>query len=120
MPISQSTVTHWSILSRWTLAGALAFGTGIVGGAGLTLIAGRLAAVNEDKFVVYAILFCLGLAVGFAQWMAMAQFLPGPGRWIIATLIGHLLALIPFAIPRFPSLPGPELLDDEYSVCHFP
>ena len=111
MLLPQGTVSASSVLARWILVSVLGFGTGIAGGVGFTLAAEKLAGVNPDRFMAYATLFCLGLTVGFIQWRVVAQFLPRSVRWVPATFIGYLLALVPFAIPRFPNLPGPELLD---------
>lgn len=108
MPHSQNTISASSLLARWVLGSALGFGVGMAGGAGLTLAAEKAARVNPDRLLVYAMLLCLSLAGGFTQSRTAARFLPRPGRWIPATVIGYALALVAFLLPGLLNLSGPE------------
>ena len=83
-----------SLLAGWTFASSVGWAAGLAAGIWLTLVAADLSWLNEDRFVVYAILISLGLTLGTAQWIVLRRYLPQPGRWITATLIGHLLCLI--------------------------
>jgi hypothetical protein len=83
-----------SLLARWTLAGSIGWVVGLAAGMALTMAAGILPWLDQDRFFVYAILISLGLTLGTAQWVVLRRYLPRPGRWITATLIGYLLCLI--------------------------
>jgi uncharacterized membrane protein len=118
MSFPQSPITSKSVLLPWIAASAAGFAAGLVGGLILTAIAAEmLPGVNADRFGLYATLFCLGLAVGVAQLTVMAHLLPTATRWMAATLLGYLLAMIPFAISGFLNLAGPELLDDAFLLA---
>ena len=84
----------WSLLAGWTLASSVGWIAGLAGGFALTTAAGIFPWINQDRFLVYAILISLGLALGAAQWVVLRRYLPRPGRWITATLVGHLVCLI--------------------------
>ena len=106
MSLPQASISSPSLIVRWILAGVIGFAVGIVGADILTLIFRRLPGINEDRFVVYAMLLCIGLAIGFTQSRVIALLLPRPSRWIVATLIGYLL-VFPAIGTRIPDLPGP-------------
>ena len=84
----------WSLLAGWTFASSLGWAAGLAAGMALTLVTADLPWLDEDRFIVYAILISLGLTLGTAQWVVLRGYLPQPGRWITATLIGHLLCII--------------------------
>lgn len=93
----RSSLGALSLLAGWTVASLIGWAAGLAGGMLLTLVAAKLPGLNEDRFVVYAILFSVGLATGVAQWLVMAPYLPKPSRWIWVTLSGYLLAIIVLA-----------------------
>lgn len=74
-----------------TLLGWLA---GLALGVALTFAARTLPFVNEDRFLVYAVLVSLGITVGLAQWLVLRRFLSGPGPWLAATFAGYTLCIV--------------------------
>jgi hypothetical protein len=94
MSNKQNSFSSWPLLAWWTFASLIGWAAGLAVGVLLTLVAGRFAGVNEDRFLVYAILLSVGLTTGVAQWRVMMHFLPQPIQWVAATLIGYLLSLI--------------------------
>jgi len=99
----------WSLLAGWTLASSLGWAAGLAAGIALTLVTADLPWLDEDRFVVYAILISLGLTLGAAQWVVLRRYLPQPGRWITATLIGHLLCLVLIVGGNLARLGGAEV-----------
>ncbi len=83
----------WSLPARWTLASLIGWAAGLGAGFALTPVTGILPWLNEDRFLVYAILISLGLTLGIAQSVVLRHYLPRPARWVAATLAGYLLCL---------------------------
>ncbi len=85
-----------SLLAKWIFASLIGWAAGLVAGLGIALVATILPGLDEDRFLVYALLISLGLTLGAAQWVVLRRYLLHlhPVRWIVATLIGHLLCLI--------------------------
>lgn len=96
---------------RWILASALGWAGGLAAAVALTLAGQSIANLNPDRFLAFASLVCLGVTVGLAQSLVIGPFV-GRLAWVGATFAGHLLALIPLRIPRFPNFPGPEVYDN--------
>jgi hypothetical protein len=90
----------------------LDFIAGLACGAAVVFAVTFIPAVNEDRFLFYALLPCLRLAIGLAQSQVIRPFIPYPSQWIVATFIGYLCAIIPVVVPLFPYLPDFGLLDD--------
>jgi hypothetical protein len=95
-----------SLTAGWTLASSVGWAAGLAAGYAFTLAADILPWLNQDRFSVYAILISLGLTLGAAQWVVLRRYLPRPGRWITATLVGHLLCLILIAGANLAQLGG--------------
>jgi hypothetical protein len=106
-----------SVAARWIAGTSLGFAIGIAAGRLVTLAAQLLAGVDPDRFIALATLICLGLSVGLVQQVVIAAFLPKPERWLPATFIGYLLALVPFAIPVLPRFASPGVLGDALLFC---
>jgi len=112
MSSKENPISAWPVLAWWIFASLVGWAAGLAIGMGFTRVAGELPGINEDRVGVYAILLSVGAATVDNKWRVLTGYLPRPMRWVPATVAGYLLAFIPFAIPRFPNLPGPELLDD--------
>jgi hypothetical protein len=97
---------------RWIIASGFGFGVGVIGGAGVILILGRMPIPIQDRSLTYAVLICIGVAVGLAQTWAIKGVLPLTRHWLPATLIGYLLSIIAVWFPRYPILANAGLLDD--------
>lgn len=94
MVIWEKTRTSTPSIAQWVFANLAGWLTGMLLGVTLTLLGGRLNWVNEDRFLVYAILIGVGLAMSIAQWLVIRQFLPRAWRWVPATFLGYMLALL--------------------------
>jgi hypothetical protein len=96
MSTRQRSLGGWSLLAGWILASSSGWAAGLAVGVLISLAAARLTwlDVNEDRFFVYATLISLGLTTGAAQWFVIRRNLRGAGRWVMATLTGHLACLI--------------------------
>jgi hypothetical protein len=102
----------WPLLGGWISANAIGWAAGLAAGGLFTLAVSRLSWLNEDRVLVDATVICLGLALGAAQWVVMRRYVPRPGRWVAATLIGYLLCLLIFAGGNLARLAGPGVWDD--------
>jgi len=102
----------WSLLAGWTLASLIGWAAGLAAGIVLTLVAGRLPGLNEDRVLAYATLAALGLTTGVAQGVVMRRYLPRPSRWVVATLAGYLLGLAVLAGGNAAGLWSAGLWDD--------
>jgi hypothetical protein len=112
MSSEQNIIRAWPVFAWWILASLVGWAIGLMLSVSLTGVAGRLPGVNEDRFLVSAGLVSVGLATGAAQARIMRGYLPRPERWIAVTILGYLLAIIPFAFDQLLRLSGPGLLDD--------
>jgi hypothetical protein len=102
----------WLIFSRWLFANALGFGVGISLGIWLTMIAGKVFNVNEDRFSVFAMFICIGLANGLAQGLLASAALPRTASWALATLAGYAAAALLPGLLNLLRLPDLGLWDD--------
>jgi hypothetical protein len=110
--ILKTILPRLDLLLRWLLACLLGFAVGLGLGELLTLGLSRFSWFNEDRGMSFALLICLGLALGFFQGLIMGDILPGKNRWLFATLGGFVLASLTLVIRLPVELPASSLLDD--------
>lgn len=94
MSVTGSENNKWLVVGEWMLTTLLGWLAGVALGVALTFAARPLPFVNEDRFVVYAVLFSVGITVGLAQWIVLRHFLPRPLPWLAATFAGYLLCIV--------------------------
>ncbi len=99
MSVTGSAINKSLVVGEWMLATLFGWLAGVALGVALTFAVRPLPFVNEDRFVVYAVLFSLGITVGLTQWIVLRHFLLRPLPWLAATFVGYLLcfAIISFA-----------------------
>jgi len=82
------------IFLSWLLANLLGYGLGLGVALLLTAAFSLLPWVNQDRVLAPTGLLCIGLACGYAQSRTLRSLLPNLRRWMPATWIGYLLALL--------------------------
>lgn len=103
---------RFDLLLRWLLACLLGSAVGLGLGVLVALGLSRLPWFNQDRGLVYSLLLCLGLALGFFQGRMLADVLPGKNRWLLATLFGSVLGCLVMAVPYPEVTRLPSLFDD--------
>jgi FtsX-like permease family protein len=100
----------WSLWLQWVLASVLGFSIGTtIGNAFANLIPAMTCTQSfSDSFIdrltnfpciqpslgLILIVFILGLAGGFMQWLVLRRRIAGTGWWIPATALGFPIALV--------------------------
>jgi hypothetical protein len=108
----QDPVKLWPVMGWWIFANLGGWGVGISTGILLTLAAGAIPWVNQDRFLSIALLPSIGLACGVAQWMVLRDILPHSSKWILGTLAGYVLALLVLLVFNLAKLSNIGLWDD--------
>ena len=101
---------EWSIWLQWVLASILGYGVGTTIGNALANLIPAMTCTQSfsDSFIdrltnipciqpslsLILIVFILGLAGGFMQWLVLRRRIAGAGWWIPASALGFPIALV--------------------------
>jgi hypothetical protein len=102
--------TGWELWFQWVLAGVLGYGGGTTIGNALANLIPAMTCTQSfsDSFIdrltnipciqpslsLMLIVFILGLAGGFMQWLVLRRRIAGAGWWIPASALGFPIALV--------------------------
>jgi hypothetical protein len=90
--MNRNKLEHWNnfgLWERWVLQSAIAQIIGLVIVAATSTIVGRIGYI-PGTFTLVGILE--GTVIGFTQWIILRRYIRHSRRWILATIIGGLLA----------------------------
>jgi hypothetical protein len=107
---TRDTKAEWSIWLQWVLASILGYGVGTTIGNALANLIPAMTCTQSfsDSFIdrltnipciqpslsLILIVFILGLAGGFMQWLVLRHRIAGAGWWIPASALGFPIALV--------------------------